>query len=171
VLAVDLGSQRAYSAVVVKERIEGPSVSNTGRRPLSRDRRKDQRMAEGSEQVSTDEIDKRFFRQRGNLLEGGDLVAKSEALAGSLARPPGSIVPRRFEAPAHPAAWSTWPPLADKLLVSSLGLLSDCHLLRSEGLDVVGVGRSAPVSLLCRVPRLQFEVALLIGDQTGRAQR
>jgi hypothetical protein len=32
------------------------------------------------------------------------------------------------------------PGGADKLLVGLLGLLSDCHLLGSEGLDIVGIG-------------------------------
>ena len=45
-------------------------------------------------------------------------------------------MPCRFEAPAHPAARSAWPPLADKPLVSALGLLCDRHVLGPERLDV-----------------------------------
>ena len=75
------------------------------------------------------------------------------------------FVPCRLEALAHSAAWSSWAPLADELLVSTFGLLSNGGLLGSEGLDVVGIGRSAPVALLGRSPCLQFEAAPLVGDQ------
>ena len=57
------------------------------------------------------------------------------------------FVPCRLEALAHSAAWSSWTPLADKLLVGALCQLGDHNLLGPEGFDVVGIGRSAPVSL------------------------
>jgi hypothetical protein len=74
-------------------------------------------------------------------------------------------VPCWFEALAYPAAWSSWAPLADKLLIGALGLFSNDHLLGSESLDIVGIGWPAPVSLLGRLPCLQFEAALLVGHQ------
>jgi putative transposase len=116
---------------------------------------------------STDEVDKRIFRRRGNLSGRGRPRGEARGIGWKPRQAASSFVPCRFEALAHPTAWSTWPPLADKLLVCALGLLSDCHLLNPESLDVVGVGRSAPVSLVRRLSRLQFKTALFVGHQGG----
>jgi len=92
-----------------------------------------------------------------------DLVAKSEELAGSLGRLIIRAVPS--EALAHPVAWSSWTPLANKLIVGALGLLSDRYLSSSGGLVIVGIGWPALVSFPNRLSRLRFKAALLIGHQ------
>lgn len=120
---------------------------------------------------STDEVDKRIFCRRSSLLGRGRPRGKERGIGWKPRQAACSIVPWRFEALAHPTAWSSWAPLADKLLVGSLGLFSNRDFLGSEGLDVVGIGRSALVSLLRRAPCLQFQAALLLATRAGRAQR
>ena len=76
-----------------------------------------------------------------------------------------SFRPCRLEASARPVPWPTRMPGADEALVVLLGLPGDLHLLFPQGLDVVCVGRSAPVPLLRRPAGLQLHGAQLVGNE------
>ena len=76
-------------------------------------------------------------------------------------------MPGRIEALAHSLAWSSRPPLADEVLVGPLGLGRDEHLPIPEFLDVVGIGRTAFISLPGRLTGLELHAPLLDGHQRG----
>jgi hypothetical protein len=61
--------------------------------------------------------------------------------------------------------------LADKPLVGSLGLLSDCHRLGSDGFDIVGMAHPRRFPFFAGRPRLEFEAGSLLTTKAGRAQR
>src|SRR6185312_13011605 len=73
--------------------------------------------------------------------------------------------PCRLEASAHRAFWRSGAPPLDEVLVGDLGASRDAYLLFTEFLDVVGIGRSAPVALLLGSPRLQLHAADFVCDQ------
>jgi hypothetical protein len=65
-------------------------------------------------------------------------------------------------------ARSARAPLADKLLVGSLGLFSSRDLLSSEGLDIVGIGRRRCAVLPDPQPvQLSTVLARSAGEQVG----
>ena len=104
---------------------------------------------------TSDEMDKRFFAGFLPPYSGWfcDLVAKSRA---SVASSGGGRFPYRSPASLRrprtvPLGWFG-APLPDEVFVGGLGARTcDLHLLLPQCLDVVSIGRSAPVALLLRV--------------------
>jgi len=106
---------------------------------------------------TTDEIDKEFVLFS---VRAGDLVAKRGASAGSAAGLPHSSL-AGLRGPRARLCWSRFP-VRDELLVASLRLLGDTHLLIAQSLDVVGIGRPSPISLRLRLSGLQLHRSHLV---------
>ena len=77
----------------------------------------------------------------------------------------------RLEAPARLILRAPRLPVTGEVLVTSLGLFGDPHLLVAQRLDVVGRGGATPVALLLRLPGLQLHRRVLLATSAGRAQR
>jgi hypothetical protein len=77
--------------------------------------------------------------------------------------------PKHFEPPRGPAACPRGLRWLANLLVNSSAssIMAVSWVLR---VDVVGIGRSAPVSFFTRLPLLQFEAALVLGTRAKRAR-
>ena len=60
-----------------------------------------------------------------------------------------------------------WLPVRDEMLVARSACSAICISWFAQLLDVVGIGRAAPVALPLRLAGLQFHAPVLVGHQAG----